>query len=109
MRRLSFDQYEFDPPDSEQALDLAISYLGRHRGLEVFLDECGVSRTRLPLPPNWARWSAAAEHLRAFAGIELPQPSKWREAVLLCDEWNDLELGIAIDSLLIWYHWSTSA
>lgn len=55
------------------------------------------------------RRDKVAEHLRTFTGLELPHPSKWRETMLLCDVWDDLELGIAIDSLLIWYHWSTSA
>jgi hypothetical protein len=111
MRRLSFDQYEFDYPDSEQSLELAISSPSRqHANLAAFLEVCGsLRRAGESLPPGWARWNVVAEHLRRFAGLELPHPSKWREAVLLCDEWDELEVGIAFDAILLWYHWSTTA
>jgi hypothetical protein len=109
MRRLSFDQDEFDTSSSEESLDLAISSPTRHSNLAIFLKECGPCRSGAPLPPGWPLWWKVAEHLRRFAGLELPHPSKWREALLMCDEWNDLEVAIAFDAVLVWYHWSTSA
>jgi hypothetical protein len=29
--------------------------------------------------------------------------------MLISDEWHDLELGIAFESILVWYHWFTTA
>jgi hypothetical protein len=48
VRRLSFNQYEFDPPDSEQSLDLAASSLREHRHLVEFLAACGHLLWRAP-------------------------------------------------------------
>jgi hypothetical protein len=110
MRRLYFDQYEFDPPDSEQDIELVISTSPRHAGLKTFLADCGVSAKSAPPPASiWPRWQPVADHLNRFAGIQLPHVSKWRELIILHDEWDDLELGIAAGPHLIYYHWSTSA
>lgn len=110
MRRLLFDQYEFDTPDSEQSLDLAISSPSQHADLAALLAACGASvRAASAPPPNWRRWVEVADLLGRFAGIELPHPSRWREAMLISDEWNDLELGISVKTILVWFHWSTSA
>lgn len=110
MRRVTCDQWEFDPPDSEQSLDLAVTKPSRRcPDLAALLASCGASATDGPtLPVGWGRWPEVAEHLERFAGIALPGPPDCR-AVLLSDEWNDVELGVAFGSVLVWYHWSTSA
>jgi hypothetical protein len=62
MRRLSFDQYEFDTPSSEESLSLAISSSQQHPVLEEFLVECGGTvETPSPPPPSWDRWREVAE------------------------------------------------
>lgn len=111
MRRISCDQYEFDLPDSEQFLELAIAAPSRHyRDLAAFLDACGASSCRgSSLPKSWFRWQLVVEQVRRFAGVELPHPSQCRETVLLNEEWNDVEVGVAVGSVLIWYHWFTTA
>src|SRR5262245_14129488 len=110
MRRLSFDQNEFEPSESEQALEITISSLREHPDLPTLLAACGASTVDGPAPPAaWTRWPMIAEHLKRFVGIELPFPSGSPKAVLLNDEWNDVELGLVCDSILLWYHWSTSA
>jgi hypothetical protein len=111
VRRITCDQLEFDPAESEQALDLAISHTSRYYpDLPSLLAVCGASaRVGLSPPLNWAKWDTVLRHLRLYAGLELPHPTQWREAVILCDDWNDVELGIAAGSLFIWYHWTTSA
>jgi hypothetical protein len=49
------------------------------------------------------------EHLRRFAGVELPHLGGCREVVLIRDAWDDVELAIASGADLIWYHWHTTA
>ncbi len=110
MRRLSFDRDEFDPPDSEQSLDLVISSPTRHADLSLFLAECGASAVDGQPPcPGWPRWHEVAELLRRFAGLELPHPSKCHAILLIRDEWNDLEMAITVGTVVIWYHWLTTA
>ena len=111
MRRLSCDQDEFDPPESEQSLELAISSPSRRQpNLTALLIACGASVCNgAPPPTGWHRWQTIANHLRRFAAVDLPHPSQLREAMLLRDDWDDVELGVAVGSLLIWYHWSTTA
>jgi hypothetical protein len=87
-----------------------ISSPPQHNNLGTLLAACGASSAAAPPPPlSWERWRAVADHLLRFAGIELPHPSQRREAMLISDEWDDLELGIAVGSILVWYHWSTTA
>jgi hypothetical protein len=110
MRRLHFDDYEFDPRESEQSLEVAISSSRQHPNLGMFLTECGSSAIAgPPISPGWARLTQVSDHLRMLAGLELPHPSRWRESVLLRNEWDDLELGIAAGPVLVWYHWFTTA
>jgi hypothetical protein len=111
VRRLSCDQDEFDSPESEQSLELAITSPSRRQpDLAALLIACGASACIGPRPPpGWHRWQTIADHLRRFASVDLPHPTQLREAMLLRDDWDDVELGVAAGSLLIWYHWSMTA
>ncbi len=111
MRRMSFDQDEFDPPDSEQFLELALSSPGRrHQDLATFLADCGASAISGRTPDvGWGRWEMISEHLSRFARLNLPGIGGCREVVLLRDDWDDLELAITSGAYLIWYHWYTTA
>lgn len=108
---MTCDQFEFDPPDSEQSLDLAIATTSRHwPDLQSVLRACGASGHQRPLPkPDWPHWPMIAEHLARFGALKLPRPTELREIVLLCDDWNDIEIGLAFGPSLVWYHWTTSA
>lgn len=110
MRRISCDQFEFDPPDSEQSLELAIARPSQPRGFRAFLTGCGASAPGGPPPdPGWRRWEQVRDHVRRFAGIELPHLGGCREVTLLRDEWNGLEVGPSCGPHLLWYYWSTGA
>jgi hypothetical protein len=111
MRRVSCNLYEFDPPDSEQALEVALAAPSRDcPDLAALLAACGASALAgRPPPADWARWGQITAHLHRFAAVAVPDPTQLRAAVLLRDDWDDVELGIALDSVLVWYHWSTSA
>lgn len=110
MRRMSLDADEFDPPGSEQFLELAISLSRRHRDLGLFLEECGASGVPgLAHEVGPGRWEKVWGHLRQFAGLELPDFDDRRRVILLSDDWDDLELAIGTDAASIWYHWYTTA
>jgi hypothetical protein len=109
VRRLSLDQYEFEPPDSEQMLELAISSPNQHPDLCQFLEACGASAgTGNPPPARWPKWPQVVESVRQFAGLELP-PADACKVIVLSDDWDDVELVVVVGSLLFWYHWWTSA
>ena len=111
MRRVSCDQYEFDPPDSEQTLDLAIASSSCHYPhLASLLAKCGASSPNgSSLPVDWPRWPEVVTQLSRFAGLELPPLSQLREAVLLQDDCGEVEIAVAFGTTFVWYHWSTSA
>ncbi len=109
MRRLSFDQYEFDNPSSEEALELAVSSSRQHWPLAAFLAICGASKVvGRPLPAGWPRWAEVAAAVRERAGIALPAAEAC-EGVVLSDDWDDVELGVVAGTVLVWYHWWTTA
>jgi len=109
MRRFSFDQYEFDSASSEEALELAVSSVAQHPTLAEFLTDCGASsRTGSRPPVDWANWEWIGGTVRARTGLELP-PIEKCEVLLLSDESDDVELAIRVDSVLLWYHWWTTA
>jgi hypothetical protein len=111
MRRISCDPFEFDTPDSEESLELAIASPSYYcPDLRSLLIACGASATHGPtIAVDWPRWRTIALYLPRFGGLELPRPTAIRESVLLRDEWDDVEVGLAYGSVLVWYHWSTTA
>jgi hypothetical protein len=109
MRRLSFDEYEFDRPDSEESLELVISSSRQHPELTEFLSACGASALVGSSPPaNWGRWSEVTAHVQRFAGFELPSFNAC-QVILFSDDWDDLELAVIVGPHLVWYHWWTTA
>jgi hypothetical protein len=111
VRRVSCDHYEFDPPDSEQSLELALAAPSpRCPNLAALLATCGATaQVGSAPPPGWLRWHQIVAHLESFVGVSLQHTTRMREVALLRDDWDDLELGLAFESVLVWYHWSTSA
>jgi hypothetical protein len=111
IRRISCDPFEFDTPDSEESLELAIASPSYYcPDLRSLLSACGASAVHGPaIAVDWPGWRTIALYLPRFAGLELPRPTALRESVLLRDDWDDVEVGIAYGSVLLWYHWSTTA
>lgn len=61
VRRVLCGQWEFDPPDSEQGLELAIAAPSRHNpDLSALLAACGASARHGPPPVGWVRRVAVA-------------------------------------------------
>ena len=110
MRTLSFDPYEFESPGSEQSLEIAIASPVQHRDLDRFLSACGASNSSAqPIPPNWPHWQSVIDDLQSYAHLTLLHRNEVRQSFLLQDDWNDREVGLAVGSYFVWYHWSTSA
>ncbi len=111
MRRIHCDQYEFDPPDSEQSLDLVLAAPSIHfPDLQALLSVCGASAADGPAPRvGWVRWDGVAANLERFGQVILPPARELQRVILLEDRWDELEIGIAFRSLLVWYRWTTSA
>lgn len=109
MRKLLFDQYEFDEPSAEQTLEVAISSVPRHGDLPSFLTECGATlRDGMPATQDWSRWAEIAANMRRFAGIEVVR-NAGSPFLLLNDDWDDCEVAFQSGSLFVWYHWWTTA
>ncbi len=110
MRRLTFNQYEFDSSDSEQFLEIAVSTEQEHSTITSFLQACGVSApSGIALSHRWEKWHSVTDNIRRFGQIELPHPAKLQFAQWFQDSWNEVEVAFAFDHILIWYHWETSA
>lgn len=109
MRRLEFDYDEFDPPEGENFLQIAIATRKQCPQLADFLDRCGASTHAGSLAtPQWPRWPEIVESLRSRAQFELP-PRQECDVTILNYEWNDLEIVICTESTMIWYHgWTTA-
>jgi hypothetical protein len=115
MRTLSFDQFEFDPPDSEQALVISIAARDEH----IFPDVADFARAvwgdedpgKLSRPVPFAEDIGPGNvraYLRQYAGVALPTPCHWPTYVL-ADEWNDWEAVLAGPTIFLRYHWWTTA
>ncbi|HET6424016.1 MAG TPA: hypothetical protein VFG20_10060 [Planctomycetaceae bacterium] len=46
--------------------------------------------------------------LRERTGLALPAIDDC-EVLVLADDWDDVEVAIAAESTLVWYHWWTTA
>ena len=90
---------------------LAIASPGRHYpDLQAFLASCEVADTsNMPLPRNWPGWIKVSDHLKQFAGIDLPAQHDVRELLAFRDDWDDVELAVSFDSFFVHYHWYTTA
>jgi hypothetical protein len=114
LRRLHFDQYEFDTTGSEEELDVVIGSTDQFRDFAAFTHWAGITvgdgppvaeRPVRPLP-ELGRYKWVLDYIRRFAGLQLPDGGR---VVVLSDEWDDAELVIVAGRYFVWYHWSTTA
>ena len=114
MRRLNFDQYEFDSTGSEEELDIVIATTDQYRDLADFTRRAGITaRTDPPITEravvplsNVGRHGWVLDYIQRFAGLLLADGG---QAVLLHDDWDDLELLVVAGRYFVWFHWSTTA
>ena len=109
MRKLSFNQYEFDSTESEEELDVVISSDREHSDLVALLVEVGTANASAESPPaDWRRWTEVVANLGRLAGLTVPAMSEC-QVLVLSDSWDDLEVAFRFGSKLVWYHWCTTA
>ncbi|WOB06919.1 hypothetical protein [Piscinibacter gummiphilus] len=116
MLSLRIDQFEFDDPGSEEALEIDISRKSKfpHPDVSSFVGATvGVkAASELPEPKPFylvqAR-SQVSEYVKRFANIELPLHSDWPTYALENESWDETHLVICGVEVFIRYQWSTSA
>ena len=111
MRRIFCDQYEFETPSSEESLEIAIAAPSRHcPDLSSLLSQCGASSTQGPeISEHWSGWNTVFNRVERFAGMAMPVPIRPRNSVLLQENWDEIEIGVSFGSVILWYHWLTTA
>ena len=109
VRKLCFNQYEFDSTDSEESLDAVISSDREHLDLVALLVEVGTTNASAESPhAEWPRWNEVVANLDRLAGLTVPAMSEC-QVLILSDSWDDLEVAFRFGSKLVWYHWWTTA
>src|SRR5215217_7930490 len=101
MRTLIFDQWEFEPPDGEEGLEISITTKDDPRYLDVAAFAgavCGiksVGRLSSPVPFTEAIGPGNVRaYLRRYAGVKLPTPCRWPTYVI-SNDWNDFDAVLA--------------
>ena len=119
MRTLTFDQWEFDPPDAEEGLEISIAARNDllYPSVVAFARaaQCIGSDGDLAAPIPFDEGLGGANgpghvrtYLQRYAGVTLPTPCDWPTHVI-ANEWNDFDAVLVGPTTFIRYHWSTTA
>lgn len=118
MRRLVYDQFEFDTFASEESLEIHIASrttgsVVQYRELHEFVTASVGGDVFDKLGPaldynDLASCSSVREYLKRFAQIDVPDPCEWKTYVLYEDdlEWDGI---FEAPRMFIRYHWSSTA
>jgi hypothetical protein len=115
MRTLTFDQWEFEPPDGEERLEISIaakderaySSVAAFAGAVYGIKSAGKLSSPVPFTDAIGPGNVRA-YLARYAGVKLPTPCTWPTHVI-SDDWNDFDAVLAGPTTFIRYHWWTSA
>ena len=115
MKLLSFDQFEFEKPDSEERLEVAVSKRSTfpHPDARSFVASAVSVAASKQLPEarpfNESQgYGLVRGYLQHFAGITLPEPCSWPTYVLT-DTNDEFHAVLCGQETFIRYLWSTSA
>ena len=116
MLSLRIDQFEFDSPGSEEALEIDVSRkskfphpdVGAFVGATVGVQAASTLTEPMPFYLVSSR-SQVNEYVKRFANIEIPLHAEWLTYTLSTEFWNQTHLVICGPSIFIRYQWSTSA
>ena len=118
MRKLIFDQFEFDSPDSEESLEIHVAlkdtatarqFSSLHAFVAASVGPGGVGKHVNPVPFNdCASCSPVRDYLERYARINVPHPCDWKTFVLFQDdlEWDGI---FETADTFIRYHWLSTA
>ena len=91
------------------SLDAVISSDREHSDLVALLVEVGTTTASGESPPaEWPRWTEVVANIGRLAGVTVPAMSEC-QVLVLSDSWDDLEVAFRFGSILVWYHWWTTA
>jgi hypothetical protein len=115
MRTLTFDQWEFEPPDGEQRLEISIAAKSDRAYANVAAFAGAVygikSAGKLSSPVSFTEHIGPGNiraYLQRYAGVKLPTPCNWPTHVI-SNDWNDFDAVLAGPATFIRYHWWTTA
>jgi hypothetical protein len=119
MRTLTFDQWEFDPPDGEEGLEVSVAAKNDF----LYPDVVAFARAvpglefgeKLAAPVPFTEEIGAAKglghvrtYLERYAGVTLPTPCDW-PTYIVSNDWNDFDAVLVGPAIYVRYHWSTTA
>lgn len=115
MKLLSFDQFEFENPDSEEHLEVAVSMRSAFPHPDVCSFVASVvsvaASKELPEAGPFSEskgYGLVRGYLKHFASIALPEPCSWPTYVLN-DTGDEFHAVLCGPETFISYLWSTSA
>lgn len=116
MISLRIDQFEFDNPGSEEALEIDVSRQSKfpHPDVGAFVaSTVGVqAASALAEPKPFYLVSSrgqVSEYVGRFVNIEIPLHAEWPTYTLVAEPWDQTHLAICGPGIFIRYQWSTSA
>lgn len=116
MLSLRIDQFEFDDPGSEEAVEIDVSRQSNfpHSDIAAFLKETvGIQVASALAEPNpfckVPDRERISEYLKRFANIEIPLHAQWPTYELATEDWDQTHVAICGPKFFIRYQWSTSA
>jgi len=116
MRSYRVDQFEFDDPGTEEAVEIDVSRKSvfPHPNVRSFVGSAvsvqAAEKLPEPTPFNVVHGRAeVCRHVKRFASIEIPLDADWLTYRLATDRPDEILLVICAPGMFIHYHWSTSA
>jgi hypothetical protein len=116
MRRLQFDQYEFEHPNAEETLELWIAAKGIHPFSDInsfvkAIEDLARLKVLPPAIPFSDRYglSTLRLYLTKFAGIEIPYQCDWPTYLLTQGDELDCDILLETPRSFIRYHWWSTA
>lgn len=115
MKVFRFDAFEFDPPDSEQEVEVVVSTPTdpRHDTLAKFADDvCGAGigrRLAAPAPFfSLLTFKDDKVYLSQVAGLDVAENCPWL-CFVVSDEWNCRQFLLDAGNAFVSFRWSTTA
>lgn len=116
MLSVRIDQFEFDDPGSEEAVEIDVSRQSKSPYPDVtsfVRATVGVlAATTLAEPKPFHLVHdrrQISEYVKRFANIDIPLHADWLTYQLATESWDQTHLAICAPGIFIRYHWSTSA
>ncbi len=115
MRTWTIDQFEFEDPQSEEMLEVAVAsrtafpFANVAEFVAVAVGQQAARDLSDATPfEELSEKSTVQKYLGQFTTIELPSPCEW-PTFILSDEWNERHFILCSPEGFVSYRWTTSA